>query len=164
MPATLESFRCTRCLFPFAARLKSAAARHECLWCAGERPEDAPWHWCEAGGHPHRLDYDHYDYGANLWNCRTCLNLPLRAWELPEAALPAPAEMGGAEGPAPFSEGLAVRGAGGEGDAIGESAPPSAVVWDWAEGDWSGAGQKQTQGRQGRERGELSMSRVYSTG
>ncbi|RYP60151.1 hypothetical protein DL769_008244 [Monosporascus sp. CRB-8-3] len=87
MPAVLESFRCARCLFPFAARLESAAVRHECLWCARERA-DAPWHWCEAGGHPHRLAHGDYDYGANLWNCRTCLNLPLGTWGLPEAAPP----------------------------------------------------------------------------
>ncbi|RYO83038.1 hypothetical protein DL766_005737 [Monosporascus sp. MC13-8B] len=122
MPATLESFRCARCLFPFAARLESVAARHECLWCARERLGDPPWHWCEAGGHPHRLAHGHYDYGANLWNCRTCLNLPLGTWELPEAALPAPMEVDGAvgvKGRAPAFGGLDV----GEGDGIAPRFP-----------------------------------------
>ncbi|RYP26777.1 hypothetical protein DL767_007909 [Monosporascus sp. MG133] len=120
MPAQLESFRCAQCLFPFAARLESTVIRHECLWCACERL-DAPWHWCEIGGHPHRLAYENYDYGANLWNCRTCLNLPLGAFELPEAAVPVSVEVDsavgaeGTEGPVPFPGNPAVDGAGGDG-------------------------------------------------
>ncbi|RYP10153.1 hypothetical protein DL764_000863 [Monosporascus ibericus] len=122
MLAQLESFRCARCLFPFAARLESTVVRHECLWCARERL-GAPWHWCESGGHPHRLGYEDYDYGANLWNCRACLNLPLGTWELPEAAVPVPAEtdsaaaVQGAEGLVPFFGNLTVDGAEGDGTA-----------------------------------------------
>ncbi|RYP56707.1 hypothetical protein DL771_011646 [Monosporascus sp. 5C6A] len=163
MPATLESFRCARCLFPFAARLESAAVRHECLWCARERL-DAPWHWCEGGGHPHRLAYEDYDRGSDLWKCRTCLNLSLWTWELPEAAVPVSAETGGAAGvegteaPVPSPGNLAGDGA--AGDGTGESTSPS-VVWDWASGDWGATEQKRTQDLQGRDYGELGMSQIY---
>ncbi|RYP48629.1 hypothetical protein DL768_005520 [Monosporascus sp. mg162] len=158
MPAQLESFRCARCLFPFPARLESTVVRHECLWCARERL-DAPWHWCESGGHPHRLAYENYDYGANLWNCRTCLNLPLGSWELPEAAVPVSVEVdsaagfGGTEEPVPSSGDDAVGGA--DGGETGEFTSPS--IWDWASGDWSVTEQTQTQDQQGREHGELNV-------
>ena len=69
----LESLRCLRCLMPISATHESRGRSSVCAWCAGERT-DQQTHWCERGGHRHRLIYEDYNQDENLWDCGLCLN------------------------------------------------------------------------------------------